>query len=104
MGKRTHTPAIGDFFNFFNNLQTSFTLDKRSRRNCMRTIGRSFRTFKNYLTVNHIIPFKDEPEMLKKPPAEYSFIEDEDWNIFVKDRLSNAFQVKPLNHATSINM
>ena len=56
------------------------------------------------LTVNHIIPFKDKQEMLKKPPVEYSFIEDEDWNILVKDRLSNAFQVKPLNHATSINM
>ena len=33
----------------------------------MRTIGRSFRTFKNHLVVNHIIPFKDQPEMLKKP-------------------------------------
>ena len=43
----------------------------------MRTIGRSFRTFKNHLTVNHIIPFKYKPEMLKKPPVEYSFIEDE---------------------------
>ena len=70
----------------------------------MRTIGRSFRTFKNHLTVNHIIPFKDKLEMLKKPLVEYNFIEDEDWNIFVKDRFSNAFQVKPLNHATSINM
>ena len=70
----------------------------------MRTIGRSFRTFKNHLTVNHIIHFKDKPEMLKKPSIEFSFTEDKDWNIFVKDRLSNAFQVKPLNHATSINM
>ena len=70
----------------------------------MRTIGRSFRTFKNHLTVNHIIPFKDKPKMLKKPPIEYSFIEDGDWNILVKDRLSNAFQVKPSNRATSINM
>ena len=54
--------------------------------------------------MNQIIPFKDKPEMLKKPLVENSFIEDEDWNILVKDRLSNAFQVKPLNHATSINM
>ena len=42
--------------------------------------------------------------MLKKPPSKYSFIEDEDWNIFVKDRLSNAFQVKLLKHVASINM
>ena len=57
----------------------------------MQTIGRSFRTFKNPLTVNYIIPFQDKPKMLKKPPVEYSFIEDEDWNIFVKYRLPNAF-------------
>ena len=42
--------------------------------------------------------------MLKKPQVEYSFIKDEDWNIFVKDRLSNAFQVEQIKHATSINM
>ena len=70
----------------------------------MGTIGRSFRSFKNHLTVKYIIPFKDIQEMLKKPPSEYSFIEDEDWNIFVKDRLSNAFQVKLLKYVTSINM
>ena len=73
-------------------------------RNCMRTIGRSFRSFKNHLTVKYIIPFKDNPEMLKNHPVEYSFIEDDDWNIFVKDILSNAFQVELLKHATSINM
>ncbi|RVW87691.1 hypothetical protein CK203_057234 [Vitis vinifera] len=46
----------------------------------------------NTLTVKHILPFKDEPELLKKPPAEYHFIDDEDWNIFVKNRLSEKFQ------------
>ena len=43
------------------------------------------------LTVKHILPFKDELEFLKKPPAEYHFIDDEDWNIFVKNRLSEKF-------------
>ncbi|XP_059592843.1 uncharacterized protein LOC104878643 [Vitis vinifera] len=33
-----------------------------------------------------------EPKLLKKPPAEYHFIDDEDWNIFVKNRLSEKFQ------------
>ena len=79
-------------------------MDKRSRKNLMRTIRRSFQSFKNHLIVKYIIPFKDNPKMLKNPPIEYHFIGDEDWNIFVKDRLSNAFQVELLKHATSIKM
>ena len=60
----------------------------------MLTLGKCFRSFKNTLTVKHILPFKDEPELLKKPLAEYHFIDDEDWNIFVKNRLSEKFQVQ----------
>ena len=60
----------------------------------MLTLGKCFRSFKNTLTVKHILPFKDELEFLKKPPAEYHFIDDEDWNIFVKNRLSKKFQVQ----------
>ncbi|RVW62898.1 hypothetical protein CK203_059763 [Vitis vinifera] len=73
----------------------AFTLDKKSRRNCMLTLGKCFRSFKNTLTVKHILPFKDEPELLKKPPVEYHFINDEYWNIFVENRLSKKFQLAP---------
>ncbi|RVW72464.1 hypothetical protein CK203_060492 [Vitis vinifera] len=76
----------------WDSIEIAFTLDKKSRRNCMLTLGKCFRSFKNTLTVKHILPFKDEPELLKKPPAEYHFIDDEDWNIFVKNRLSEKFQ------------
>ena len=31
------------------------------------------------------LSFKDELELLKKPPAEYNFIDDEDWNTFVEN-------------------
>ncbi|RVW56875.1 hypothetical protein CK203_078518 [Vitis vinifera] len=75
----------------WDSIEIAFTLDKKSRRNCMLTLGKCFRSFKNTLTVKHILPFKDEPELLKKPPAEYHFIDDEDWNIFVKNRLSEKF-------------
>ena len=44
----------------------------------MKSMGRCFRSFKNMLTAKYIIPFKDQLELLKKPPVEYSFIEDED--------------------------
>ncbi|KAL6329814.1 hypothetical protein AAG906_037526 [Vitis piasezkii] len=46
----------------------------------------------NMLTVKYILPFKDQPELLKKPPIQYIFIEDEDWTMFVKDRLSDRFK------------
>ena len=79
--------------NYVNNLQASFTLDSKSRRNCMLTMGKCFQSFKNMLTVKYVIPFKDQQEVLKKPPIEYIFIEDEDWTIFVKERFSKRFQV-----------
>ena len=47
----------------------------------MLTMGKCFRSFKNMLTVKYVIPFKGQPEVLKKPPIEYIFIEDEDWTI-----------------------
>ncbi|RVW24553.1 hypothetical protein CK203_090862 [Vitis vinifera] len=78
----------------WDSIEIAFTLDKKSRRNCMLTLGKCFRSFKNTLTVKHILPFKDEPELLKKPPAEYHFIDDEDWNIFVKNRLSENSSTK----------
>ena len=59
----------------------------------MQTIGICSRSFKNMLIVKYVMPFKHQPERLKKPPPEYNFIEDEDWTIFVKERLSERFQV-----------
>ena len=45
------------------------------------------------LTVKYIIPFKDKFELLKKPPTEYNFIDEDDWSIFVKNRFSDEFKV-----------
>ncbi|RVX13376.1 hypothetical protein CK203_021010 [Vitis vinifera] len=60
-------------------------------------------SIENTLTVKHILPFKDEPELLKKPPTEYHFIDDEDWNIFVKNRLSEKFQMIEAGSTESID-
>ena len=75
------------------NVRTAFSLNHKSRRNCMLTMGKCFRFFKNLLTVKYILPFEYQPELLKRPPIQYTFIEDEDWTIFVKDRLSDNFKV-----------
>ncbi|XP_059590752.1 uncharacterized protein LOC132253206 isoform X4 [Vitis vinifera] len=76
----------------WDSIEGAFSLNPKSRRNCMLTIGKCFRSFKNMLTVKYILPFKDQPELLKKPPIQYIFIEDEDWKMFVKDRLSDRFK------------
>ena len=57
----------------------------------MLTMGTCFQSFKNMLTAKYIISFKDKLELLKKPPTEYNFIDEEDWNIFVKNCLSDKF-------------
>eukprot|EP00261_Vitis_vinifera_P032239 XP_019073482.1 PREDICTED: uncharacterized protein LOC100854224 isoform X1 [Vitis vinifera] len=76
----------------WDSIEGAFSLNPKSRRNCMLTIGKCFRSFKNMLTVKYILPFKDQSELLKKPPIQYIFIEDEDWTMFVKDRLSDRFK------------
>ncbi|XP_059590774.1 uncharacterized protein LOC100261851 isoform X3 [Vitis vinifera] len=76
----------------WDSIETAFSLNHKSRRNCMLTMGKCFRSFKNLLTVKYILPFEDQPELLKRPPIQYTFIEDEDWTIFVKDRLSDNFK------------
>ena len=60
----------------------------------MLTIGKCFRSFKSMLIVKYIIPFKDHLELLKRPPIKYTFIRDEEWTMFIKDRLSKNFKVK----------
>ncbi|KAL6329281.1 hypothetical protein AAG906_015485 [Vitis piasezkii] len=71
---------LWDSIEFGSNVR--FSLNHKSRRNCMLTMGKCFRSFKNLLT----------SELLKRPPIQYTFIEDEDWTIFVKDRLSDNFK------------
>ncbi|RVW34736.1 hypothetical protein CK203_110700 [Vitis vinifera] len=56
-------------------------------------------SIENLLTVKYILPFEDQPELLKRPPIQYTFIEDEDWTIFVKDRLSDNFKDKLLKES-----
>ena len=57
----------------------------------MLTMDKCFQSFKNMLTIKCVIPFKNQLEVLKKPPIEYNFIQDEYWSMFVKERLSKRF-------------
>ncbi|RVW13297.1 hypothetical protein CK203_103428 [Vitis vinifera] len=48
----------------------SFTLDSKSMRNCMLTMGKCFRSFKNMLTVKYVIPFKNQSEDFREVQKE----------------------------------
>ncbi|RVW34225.1 hypothetical protein CK203_102204 [Vitis vinifera] len=72
-------------------ITTSFNVNQNSKRNCFLLMGIRFRTFKYKLTKKYILPFKNDPEKLKKPPSIYPFIQEDHWRQFVKDRLSEHF-------------
>lgn len=59
----------------------------------MKSAGKKWREFKCKLTTYYILPHKNQPELLKFPPADYSFIEKAHWDIFVADRLTDEFAV-----------
>ena len=69
-------------------------MNKKSKRNCFILMGIEFQTFKYKLTKKYILPFKNDPEKLKKPPPIYPFIQEDHWRQFVKDRLSKHFNFK----------
>ncbi|KAL5714941.1 hypothetical protein ACHQM5_016836 [Ranunculus cassubicifolius] len=67
-----------------------FEVDSKYRKKCLQAIGVCWKNWKHRLTMKCILPFKDDPELLKTPP--YRFIKPNDWSLFVKSRLSEKFQ------------
>ena len=59
----------------------------------LKSACQKWREFKSRLTTNYILPFREQPELLAHPPADYTFIEKPHWDIFVADRLSKDFLV-----------
>ena len=55
-----------------------------------------WREFKSRLTTNYIIPYLDQPELLKFPPDDYRFINVDHWSAFVAERSSPQFLVSLL--------
>ncbi|KAL0541654.1 hypothetical protein IC582_021708 [Cucumis melo] len=58
----------------------------------LKTAGTTFRQFKHWLTKKYILPFKNEPELLKRPPYMYSYIDQKQWEEFVRSRLCPHFE------------
>ncbi|TYK15928.1 putative serine/threonine-protein kinase nek2 [Cucumis melo var. makuwa] len=66
----------------------------RSRKSILKTAGTAFRQFKHWLTKKYILPFKNEPELLKRPPYKYSYIDQKQWEEFVRSRYVHILRTK----------
>ncbi|KAL5544883.1 hypothetical protein UlMin_008667 [Ulmus minor] len=54
----------------------------------LSSVAAKWKQFKSRLSTRHIIPFKNNPEILRKPPSVYNFITQKEWEEFVALRLS----------------
>lgn len=71
----------------------AFEIAPESKKLVMKSAGAKWREFKSRLTTAFVLPFIDDLEKLKKPPAEYNFLEKADWDEFVQSRLEPNFLV-----------
>ena len=78
---------------FFMSLKTVFDVDLRPKKRVLSLAAAKWKQFKSRLSTRHIIPFKNNPEMLRKPPNIYNFITQKEWEGFVALRLSAKYLV-----------
>ncbi|KAA0037125.1 putative serine/threonine-protein kinase nek2 [Cucumis melo var. makuwa] len=83
-------------------VEAAFIIDNRSRKSILKTARTAFRQFKHWLTKKYILPFKNKPELLKRPPYMYSYIDQKQWKEFDKRKLQQERQKKnKYNHRLS---
>lgn len=76
-------------------LQSKFDLNPITEKTMISEIGALWRNFKGDLTREFIRPFINDLEKLKHPPKIYKkYITQKDWELFVKSRLTEKFQVQ----------
>lgn len=71
----------------------AFTIPSSAKKLVLQSAGARWREFKSRLTTNYVLPYREDPVMLAYPPADYSFIEQSHWDLFVADRTSEEFLV-----------
>ncbi|CAN6691342.1 unnamed protein product [Malus baccata var. baccata] len=69
-------------------VQKAFIVHSNSRADVLKSAAKTWRMFKSSLTCEYILKFKDQPEVLKKPPEIYDFIRQPVWDEFVRSRLT----------------
>ncbi|KAA0067089.1 putative serine/threonine-protein kinase nek2 [Cucumis melo var. makuwa] len=56
-------------------VEAAFIVDNRSRKSILKAAGITFSQFKHWLTKRHILPFRNELELLRQLPDMYSYID-----------------------------
>ncbi|KAL5555794.1 hypothetical protein UlMin_038030 [Ulmus minor] len=77
-----------------------FNVEPRAKKRVLSSAAAKWKQFKSRLSTGHIIPFKNNPEMLQKPPSIYNFITQKEWEGFVALRLSAKY-LKMRENATA---
>ncbi|KAL5546665.1 hypothetical protein UlMin_006352 [Ulmus minor] len=77
-----------------------FDVDPIAKKRVMSSTTAKWKQFKSRLSTRHIIPFKNNLEMLRKPPSIYNFITQKEWEGFVVLRLSAKY-LKMRKNATA---
>ncbi|KAL5563426.1 hypothetical protein UlMin_033173 [Ulmus minor] len=60
-----------------------FDVDMRAKNRVLSSATAKWKQFKSRLSTKYIIPFKNNPEMLRKPPIIYNFITQKEWEGFL---------------------
>lgn len=71
----------------------AFDVPPTAKKMVLISAGKKWREFKSRLSTKYVLPHHDQPDMLQFPPADYTFIENDHWDMFVVDRLSKKFGV-----------
>ncbi|GMP35734.1 hypothetical protein CsSME_00008073 [Camellia sinensis var. sinensis] len=74
-------------------VESAYNVDPSRKKKTLSSIGEKWRTFKKYLS-KHIRQYKSNPKFLSIPPEIYPFIEQRHWNSFMRDRLTERFEVQ----------
>ncbi|VFQ67289.1 unnamed protein product [Cuscuta campestris] len=88
---RTKAPI---WFDTWRQVPLGFDLPPSARKLVLQSVNSKWKQFKSTLTCRYILPFRDEPEKLRTPPEDFSFLEKNHWDIFVADHLSPEFLAK----------
>lgn len=74
-------------------MESTYNVDPSRKKKTLFSMGEKWRTFKKFLS-KHIHQYKSNPKFLSKPPEIYPFIEHRHWNSFMRDRLTEKFEVQ----------
>ncbi|KAI3917576.1 hypothetical protein MKW98_021338 [Papaver atlanticum] len=66
-------------------IKSRFNIEPHLKKTMLQNCGGLLRTFKSRLTKDYVPPFKDKPQLLKKPPQLYPYIKQHHWDAFVKE-------------------